>query len=124
MGHIFNRQYQKQTRQYLRTHGTRAEMLLWSALKGRQLEGLKFRRQHGILDYVVDFYCPELNLAVEVDGVSHDSDEARSKDARRDRAIASLGIIVHRIRDEAVNENVDSVVEELRDLVRGIKRRI
>jgi very-short-patch-repair endonuclease len=121
MGQIFNRQHQKPTRQYLRTHGTRAEILLWKALKGGQLEGLKFRRQQGILDYVVDFYCPELNLAIEVDGVSHDSDESRRKDARRERAITSFGIIVHRIRDEAVNENIDSVLEGLRALVRKLK---
>jgi very-short-patch-repair endonuclease len=121
MGLVFNRKHQKGTRQRLRTQGTRAEILLWRALKHRQFEGLKFRRQQGILEYIVDFYCPELRLAIEIDGVSHDSDEARERDARRQRAISSFDIVFFRVRDEAVKENVDSVVEELRDVVRRVR---
>jgi len=50
---------------------TKAEMFLWSKLKGKQLNGLKFRRQYGINNYVVDFYCPEQKLAIEIDGDVH-----------------------------------------------------
>ena len=62
MGTTYNKKAQKDKRQYLRTHITLAEKTLWYSLKGRQLLGYKFRRQHGITDYVVDFYCPELKL--------------------------------------------------------------
>ncbi len=50
---------------------TKAEIVLWSKLKGKQLNGLKFRRQYSINNYVVDFYCPELRLAIEIDGGVH-----------------------------------------------------
>ena len=48
-----------------------AEIILWERLKNRQLEGYKFRRQYNVQDFVIDFYCPELKLAVEIDGESH-----------------------------------------------------
>ena len=68
MGIIYNRSEQKSFRQHLRTHGTRGEIVLWLCLKGRQVRGCKFRRQCGIEMYIVDFYCPQLKLAIEVDG--------------------------------------------------------
>ena len=71
----------------MRRHPTQAEARLWSALRSRQLGGWKFRRQHVIVGYVVDFYCPDLRLVVEVDGPVHDrlhpDDEAREEDLRR-----------------------------------------
>ncbi len=117
MRRIFNRKPQKPVRQFLRTHSTRTEILLWLGLKDRQLEGYKFRRQHGILDYIADFYCPELRLVIEIDGISHDSPEAKERDQRRQRAIESFGIEVLRFRDEDVNANVDRVLREIRDEV-------
>jgi len=54
---------------------TKAETLLWIELKGKNIEGLKFRRQYSIEAYVVDFYCPALKLAIEVDGATHVTDE-------------------------------------------------
>lgn len=113
MRRIFNRKLQKPVRQFLRTHGTRSEILLWLGLKDRQVEGLKFRRQHGILEYIADFYCPELKLVIEIDGISHDSPEAKERDERRQRAIESYGIEVIKFRDEDVNANVDKVLRKI-----------
>lgn len=121
MSRIFNRRHQKHTRQALRGRGTWAERLLWERLRGGQLGGLKFRRQHGILEYVVDFYCPDLRLAIEIDGASHDTPEAQTRDALRERAIRSMDIAFFRVRDEAVNEDVDAVVGELRAFIRELK---
>ena len=73
MGTLYNRDEQKTSRQYLRNHMTRAEIVLWYNLKGRQMLGCKFRRQHGGAQYILDFYCPELRLAIDVDGASHDA---------------------------------------------------
>jgi very-short-patch-repair endonuclease len=67
---LFNDPDQKSFRKELRNEPTRAEYLLWQALKGSAL-GYKFRRQHGIGKYVVDFYCPSKRLVVEVDGDTH-----------------------------------------------------
>ncbi len=71
MGRIFNRKSQTGRRRHLRKEAPKAERLLWWRLRGRQVHGLKFRRQYGIGRYVVDFYCVEARLAIEVDGESH-----------------------------------------------------
>ena len=113
MGTTYNRKVQKEKRQYLRTHMTLAEKILWYGLKGRQLLGFKFRRQHGIKQYVVDFYCPELKLAVEADGESHGSDEAKQYDVQRQREIEKEGIRFLRFTDEEVLANADKVVRRI-----------
>ena len=79
----------------LRRKMTLPEILLWTALKGRKLDGMLFRRQHAQGDYILDFYCSRAKLAIEVDGASH---EARADhDARRDTWLAEQGIRVLRI---------------------------
>ncbi len=71
MTSIFNRQQDKEKRRDLRRNMTKAEVLLWLQLKSRKMLGQRFLRQYGIDAYVVDFYCPKLKLAIEVDGESH-----------------------------------------------------
>ena len=66
-----NLKERKEMRQTLRTNGTSAEALMWKMLKGRQMEGAKFRRQFGIGPYILDFYCPECRICVELDGDGH-----------------------------------------------------
>jgi very-short-patch-repair endonuclease len=122
MGLIFNRKHQKRFRQHLRTHSTESEILIWLGLKGRQCEGLKFRRQHGIRQYVADFYCPELRLVIEIDGSSHDSPEAQEYDKRRQQAIESHHIVVLRCRDEAVRGDPNRVLEDIRRNVREMRQ--
>ncbi len=121
MSRIFNRRHQKHVRQGLRARGTWAERILWERLRGGQLGGLKFRRQHGVLEFVVDFYCPELRLAIEIDGLSHDTPEAQIRDVLRERAVRSMDIAFFRVRDEAVNQDVDAVVGDLRAFIRALK---
>jgi len=117
MGTTYNRKVQKGKRQFLRTHMTLAEKILWYSLKGRQLLGFKFRRQHGIKQYVVDFYCPELKLAIEADGESHESDEAKRYDLRRQREIEREGIRFLRFTDDEVVGNADKVVKKIEEEV-------
>ena len=117
MGTTFNREPQKQKRQYLRTHMTLAERILWYSLKGRQVLGYKFRRQHGMKEYVVDFYCPELKLAIEADGESHDTDEAKRHDPQRQRDIEKEGIRFLRFRDDEILGNPDNVVKRIEEEV-------
>jgi len=126
MGIIYNCAEQKEYRQYLRTHGTRAEKVLWLCLKGRQVRGCKFRRQHGIHMFVVDFYCPELKLAMEVDGITHDDDRQQTSDRNRQQPIESYGVHFLRFTDEEVLGDAEKVVEtieteidRLRDAQRG-----
>lgn len=92
---------------------TKAERLLWWRLRGKQVDGLKFRRQYGVGDYVIDLYCPAAKLAVEVDGESHFDPIAEAKDAGRQAFIESFDIQVLRFINPQVYKNLDWVVEEI-----------
>ena len=113
MGTTYNRKPQRNKRRYLRSHMTLAERILWYSLKGRQILGFKFRRQHGVKKYIVDFYCPELKLAIEADGETHEKDEAKYADVRRQRDIEEEGIRFLRFRDEEILGKADKVVEKI-----------
>jgi very-short-patch-repair endonuclease len=95
----------------LRTRQTPAEELLWRAIRGRQINGLKFRRQHPIGPFVVDFCCPERRLAIELDGGVHDSQQ--DYDAERDRWLQAAGYRVLRFPNDAVMHNISSVLDRI-----------
>ncbi len=103
----------KDIRRELRQRQTPAESLLWSQLRNRQLANRKFRRQHSIGGYVVDFYCAEEKLIVEVDGSIHDTSEAQRSDAEREEALYSLGLTLLRFRNEQVLEIIDYVLQKI-----------
>lgn len=100
---------------------TQSEIKLWSGLKGRQLSGVKFRRQHGIGDYIVDFYSPELKLVVEVDGDSHYSNSGKSHDQIKDDYLKELEIKVMRFNNTDILENTDGVLSLINDTIIGLK---
>jgi very-short-patch-repair endonuclease len=87
----------------MRREATPGERRLWEALRGRRCLGLKFRRQAIIGGFIMDFYCPELRIAIEVDGSVHESPDAKARDQDRDTLLAARGIRVIRIRDRDVN---------------------
>lgn len=100
--------------QALRRTLTRDELALWLLLKGRQLAGQKFRCQHPIGPYILDFYCGRARLALELDGCSHASEEAAAYDRRRDRWLEAQGIETLRIPLGAIRadwERVRAVIE-------------
>jgi len=101
----------------LRSDMTGAEKRLWSKLRARQLQGIKFRRQHGIGPYIVDFYCPERSIVIEVDGDSHAEAEQIQKDQRRDRYLRSIGLSVVRYRNDDIMKNLDGVLQDLQKQV-------
>ncbi len=113
MTRIYNRKAQTPTRRRLRREAPKAERLLWWQLRGKQLDGLKFRRQYGVGEYVIDLYCPAAKLAVEADGESHFEPAARLDDAQRQAFIESLGIRVLRFTNPQVHDKLDGVVEEI-----------
>lgn len=110
MTQIFNKPVYKERRQALRRSMTEPEKRLWSLLRQQQL-GYKFRRQHGIGHYIVDFYCPECKLVIEVDGASHSSAEAQAYDAVRDAFMQALGITTLRLNNAEVMENPQGVYQ-------------
>jgi very-short-patch-repair endonuclease len=90
---------------------TRGEALLWERLRMRQLCGRKFRRQHAIGRFIVDFYCAEERLAVEVDGPIHAGQHRH--DAERQRAIESLGVRFLRVADTLVQSDIDAALDRI-----------
>lgn len=96
----------------LRRNQTDVEKMLWHRLRNRQVNGCKFRRQHRIGKYVVDFVCPEKLLVVELDGGQHD--EQASQDAARTVVLSTKGYRVLRFWNNEVNENIDGVLEAIR----------
>ena len=93
---------------------TPPEARLWVRLRRRALAGLKFRRQHPIGSYVLDFYCPEAKLAVEVDGASHSYPDRMEHDRRRTSWLETQGLAVLRIVAEDVRVNLDDVLVRIR----------
>ncbi|MBQ6725101.1 MAG: endonuclease domain-containing protein [Bacteroidales bacterium] len=94
----------------LRRDGELAEVLLWRHLKAKQT-GYVFNRQKPILNFIADFYCKELGLVVEIDGLSHFSEEASLKDEERDRQMRVIGLRVIRVLDSDVRKNPEHVVK-------------
>ena len=85
---------------------TLPELMLWRALRGRRLDGLKFRRQHPIGPYILDFFCADRNLAIEVDGEGHGCDAQTRHDRVRDAWLAARGIEVLRLPASYVMEEL------------------
>ena len=96
----------------LRQHATPAETILWQAIRNRQLDGRKFRRQVPIGAYVVDFHCASERLVIEVDGPIHES--LQEADQLRQELIEALGIRFVRLRNEEVEADLPSALDKIR----------
>ena len=103
----------------LRQSLTRPEALLWISLSRRRLDGLHFRKQHPIGPYVLDFYCAEATLAVEVDGFSHNLGDRPQRDERRDDWLSERGIETLRLEAQSVIDDPQMAL----DTILGVARR-
>lgn len=104
----------KPQRKHLRNHSTSAEATLWNYLKNSQLEGRKFRRQHSIEFYILDFYCPSEKINIELDGQEHFEGYGLMQDEKRNVFFKSLNIKVLRFENKQVFENIDWVLNEIK----------
>ena len=95
------------------------ERLLWSRMQGKGLDGLKFRRQHPFDPYILDFYCPEARLAVEVDGWGHNMGDQGKRDERRDAFLAARGVRTHRIIASEIYEDLEEVLASIITVARS-----
>ena len=100
----------KTFRKSLRKNLTPAEAKLWALLKGKKINGRKFRRQHSIENYILDFYCPSEKLAIELDGEVHNSDQVAVRDKEREVFLAYTGVQVLRFENKVVFENPDGIL--------------
>ncbi len=114
MTSIFNKTSEKAKRRDLRHNMPSPEIILWPYLQQKGMNGYKFRRQYSIDRYVVDFYCPALKLAVEIDGDSHFvSNDEIAYDQERQKSIEALGIQFLRFTNDEVLDNLDNVLRKL-----------
>ena len=95
------------------------EVVLWQALRARQLDGLRFRRQHPMGPFILDFYCPEAKLCVEVDGYVHTLPQQAVRDERREDWLAGQGVRVVRIPAIDVVRRLSDVLDVILGAARG-----
>ncbi len=113
MQKIHNLTRLKPVRKILRANMTTAEIALWKQLQNSQLRGRKFRRQHSIGNYVVDFYCPAEKLVIELDGAPHDTEQGFQRDVKRDEWLGTVGVRVLRFENRDVLTNMEGVLVEI-----------
>lgn len=106
----------KEFARQLRRKSTLSEVLLWKQLKGKQMMGYDFHRQKPVDEYIVDFYCPTLKLAIEIDGASHAFKE--QEDKKRQARLEKLGIRFLRFDDLDVKFQMERVLETIRRWIR------
>lgn len=105
----------------LRSMPTRAEKLLWAHIRKRKLDGFKFRRQHPIHIFIVDFFCYETMLVIEVDGGVHDTSYQKERDLERTEMLKNLGIKEIRFRNEEIFSDIESVIMTIRKHLKQAK---
>ena len=109
----FNRRNLKVKRKHLRNNPTQAEAFLWGYLKNSQFEKRKFRRQSSIKSFIVDFYCPEEKLVIELDGDFHFDENVRKEDEKRSKILEKEGLRVIRFENQEVLLNLENVLKEI-----------
>jgi very-short-patch-repair endonuclease len=110
---LYNKVSQRYKRRSLRSNMPKAEEWVWARLRDQQVEGYKFRRQYSVGAFVVDFYCPELRLAIEIDGPSHEMDGIPEYDAQRQLFLEEKGITVLRVTNAQVYKDVDAAIRAI-----------
>ena len=111
---LFNRKSLKFFRSSLRNRSTSAEAELWNILKSKKLNARKFRRQHSIGNYIVDFFCASEKLVIELDGNPHGEYHKIEKDKKRDQYLEGLGFSVLRFENRLVFQEPEFVKNEIR----------
>ena len=116
-----NRTDKKKLRRELRNDGTSAEAVLWFSLKERKIEGMRWRRQFGIGPFILDFYCPQLRLCIELDGAPHNTIEGSTYDLQREQwLLRTKGIRTIRFENADIFKRHDEVVEHIREVTMEI----
>ena len=116
---LINLRELKTRRRELRNDPTPEEAALWTHLKGRQILGKKFRRQCSIGRYIADFFCFECDIAIELDGAVHFRELGEEYEGRRTLFLQGLGIEVLRFENHVIRENMEAVLETIREAIRN-----
>ena len=116
MKRIYTKKSEQLKRRKLRKNMTKAEVLLWLEIKNKKLKE-RFLRQYSVDIYVVDFYCPNKKLAIEVDGATHLLDEDIDYDIKRQREIEKTGIEFLRLTNDEIYEDMFNVIEKIKEKI-------
>ncbi len=111
---VVNRKELKGLRRGLRRNLTPAEATLWSQLKAGKLDGISWRRQFSVGDYILDFYCPKYKICIELDGASHYTMQGDADDLNRTEFLNSKGIRVIRFENRDIWNNIDEVLDTVK----------
>ncbi len=101
----------------LRNNSTKSEIILWQYLKGKQRLGYDFHRQKPIDNFIVDFYCCDLKLGIELDGLTHTYENTIEKDRIKEDRLISLGIVLLRFEDDLVFKQIDWIIEKVDETI-------
>lgn len=107
----------------LRNDSTKSEIKLWMELKGKQIYGYDFQRQKPLLNYIVDFYCNELELVIELDGYSHQFEEVVIKDENKEAELKKYGLTIFRFNDDEVMNDMSNVLRTIEQYIIGFRNR-
>ena len=113
MKHLYNQNNFNERRRFLRKSQTDAESKLWKILRNKQLKGLKFFRQYSVGKYILDFYCPKVRLAIEVDGGQHAENEYNEYDEKRTAYLKRCNIMILRFWNNEVLNNIEGVYRKI-----------
>lgn len=120
----FNKKKETEKRRLLRKQQTFTEKILWIHLRKRQALGYKFRGQYSVDHFVIDFYCPELKLAVELDGDVHDIPEQKDYDKARQKYLEAFGIKFIRIKNEEFLGNPNKAFNRIEEAIKEISTKM
>ena len=109
----FNNKELKEIRKALRLNGTSAEAVMWTQIKGRKINGRKWRRQFSVGPFIIDFYCPELKLGIELDGAPHFSPGGNEADEVRTNYLRGNGIRIIRFENKDIWTSLEGVIETI-----------
>jgi very-short-patch-repair endonuclease len=116
----FNKSSEKEKRRLLRKNQTFCEKILWIYLRDRKTLGYKFRRQYSVDWFVIDFYCPELKLALEIDGSIHNKPDVIEYDKARQKHIEAYGIKFIRITNDELLGNANMAFDKIESIIKTI----
>lgn len=122
MTKLFNKTSEKLKRRELRNNMTKAEAIVWQKLRCKQIENCKFRNQYSVDRFVLDFYSPEIKLAIEIDGESHFQERVAQYDEERQVFIELAGIQFLRFTNQDVYENLNGVLETIAYKIRELRQ--
>ena len=117
---LFNKANEKTKRKGLRKEMPKAELMLWGYLKNKQILGCKFRRQFSIDKYILDFYSPAIKLAIEIDGDSHFSPNAKIYDPDRQKFIESVGVFFLKFTNHEIYYGLEKILERIESTIRNL----